>query len=118
MDVSSRRDRKNFINTFVRALNNNRGALFAGAGLSMPSGGISWSELLRDEACSIGIDVSRENDLITVAQYIYNESGTRQTITQLLKNKIVKKGGINKNHKILRNLPIKKPNRTKFKKST
>src|SRR5690625_4014950 len=108
MDVSSRRDRKNFINTFVRALNNNRGALFAGAGLSMPSGGISWSELLRDEACSIGIDVSRENDLITVAQYIYNESGTRQTITQLLKNKIVKSGKVNENHEILSSLPIKK----------
>lgn len=74
----------------------------------MPSGGISWSELLKDEAHSIGIDVSRENDLISVAQYIYNESGTRQTITQLLKNKIIKNGKINKNHTLLSSLPIKK----------
>lgn len=89
-------------------MNNGRGALFAGAGLSIPLGGISWSELLREEADSIGIDVSRENDLISVAQFIYNESGTRQTITQLLKNKIIKNGVENKNHHLLSSLPIKK----------
>lgn len=108
MIVSSRREKRNFVNEYVKALNNERGALFAGAGLSIPSGGISWSELLRDEADSIGIDVSRENDLISVAQFIYNESGTRQTITQLLKNKIVKSGKVNENHEILSSLPIKK----------
>lgn len=108
MIVSSSRDKRNFIDEFVKALNNNRGALFAGAGLSMPSGGINWRELLHEDASSIGIDVSRENDLISVAQFIYNESGTRQTITQLLKNKIVKSGKINENHKVLNTLPIKK----------
>src|SRR5699024_6027475 len=105
---SSERDKRNFINEYVKVLNNNRGALFAGAGLSIPSGGISWKELLREEADSIGIDVDKENDLISVAQFIYNESRTRQTITQLLKNKISKKGNINLNHEILSSLPIKK----------
>ena len=108
MIVSSLRDKKNFVNEYVKALNNGRGALFAGAGLSIPSGGISWSELLREEADSIGIDVSKENDLISVAQYIYNESGTRQTITQLLKNKINESGNINENHTLLNSLPVKK----------
>src|SRR5690625_919456 len=108
MLISNARDKKNFVNEYVKALNNERGALFAGAGLSIPSGGISWSELLREEANSIGIDVSREDDLISVAQFIYNESGTRQTITQLLKNKIIKNGKINENHEILSCLPIKK----------
>lgn len=100
------RDKRNFINEYVRALNNKRGALFAGAGLSMSSGGLSWSNLLKEEASSIGIDVTREDDLISVAQYIFNESGTRQTITQLLKNKINKKGKLNENHKVLSELPI------------
>lgn len=105
---SYERDKKNFINEFVKSLNNGRGALFAGAGLSIPSGGISWSELLREDANAIGVDVSREADLISVAQYIYNESGTRQTITQLLKDKINKSGKINKNHELLSCLPITK----------
>src|SRR5690625_4295097 len=105
---SLERDKRNFVNAYVRVLNNERGALFAGAGLSIPSGGISWSDLLREEADSIGINVSKENDLISVAQFIYNESGTRQTIIQLLKNKIVKSGKVNENHEILSSLPIKK----------
>src|SRR5699024_5415695 len=96
----SERDKRNFINEYVKALNNNRGVLFAGAGLSVPSGGINWRDLLREEAASIDIDVDRENDLISVAQYIYNESGTRQTITQLLKNEISKRGRINVNHEV------------------
>src|SRR5699024_6122742 len=104
----SERDKRNFINEYVKALNNNRGVLFAGAGLSVPSGGINWRDLLREEAASIDIDVDRENDLISVAQYIYNESGTRQTITQLLKNEISKRGRINVNHEVLAVLPIKK----------
>lgn len=102
------RDKKNFVNSYVRALNNGRAAIFAGAGVSIPSGGISWSDLLREEAESIGLDISKENDLISVAQYIYNESGTKQTITNLLKNKIAREGKINKNHEIIRSLPIRK----------
>jgi len=105
---SLERDKRNFVNAYVRVLNNERGALFAGAGLSIPSGGISWSDLLREEADSIGINVSKENDLISVAQFIYNESGTRQTIIQLLKNKIVKDGKVNKNHELINSLPIKR----------
>src|SRR5699024_11825307 len=104
----SERDKRNFINEYVKALNNNRGVLFAGAGLSVPSGGINYRDLLSEEAESIDIDVDRENDLISVAQYIYNESGTRQTITQLLKNEISKRGRINVNHEVLAVLPIKK----------
>lgn len=64
------------------------GVLFTGAGLSIPSGGINWRNVLREKAASIDIDVNRKNNLISVAQYIYNESGMRQTITQLLKNEI------------------------------
>ncbi|RVU62977.1 hypothetical protein BM74_17590 [Bacillus thuringiensis] len=106
--IVNKREKKNFVNSYVRALNNGRAAIFAGAGVSIPSGGISWSDLLREEAESIGLDISKENDLISVAQYIYNESGTKQTITSLLKNKIAREGKINKNHEIIRSLPIRK----------
>ncbi len=102
------REKKNFVNSYVRALNNGRAAIFAGAGVSIPSGGISWNDLLKEEAESIGLDISKENDLISVAQYIYNESGTKQTITNLLKNKIAREGKINENHELIRSLPIRK----------
>lgn len=108
MCCSKERDKRNFVNEYVRALNNGRGAIFAGAGLSIPSKGVNWKELLRDEAKAIDLDVDKETDLISVAQYIFNESRTRQTITRLLKNEINKKGNININHEIISSLPIKK----------
>lgn len=108
MCCSKERDKRNFVNEYVRALNNGRGAIFAGAGLSIPSKGVNWKELLRNEAKAIDLDVDKETDLISVAQYIFNESRTRQTITRLLKNEINKKGNININHEIISSLPIKK----------
>lgn len=100
-------DQDIFINYFAQALENNSAALFAGAGISVPSGGISWAELLRNDADKIGIDVDKETDLISVAQYIYNETGTRQTISQLLKNKIMTSGKLNLNHDIIKDLSLK-----------
>lgn len=101
-------NKNNLIREFVRALNQGNAALFAGAGLSIPSGGISWPNLLEDEAKAIGIDVYKEHDLTSVAQYIYNESGSRQIITRLLKNHINTYGKENKNHQLISSLPIHK----------
>lgn len=102
------RETNNFIHEYVKALSNGRAAIFAGAGLSIPSGELSWSELLKKDAKSIGLDITRENDLIEVAQYIFNESGSRNTLTSLLKNNVDKKGELNRNHEILASLPIDK----------
>lgn len=101
------REIKNFINKYTEALENNSAAVFAGAGLSIPSGELSWKELLRENAKSIGLDVDKENDLILVAQYIYNEFRTRNTISNLIKNYIDRNGKINENHEILSRLPIR-----------
>lgn len=101
-------EKKNLVREYVRALNQDKAALFAGAGLSIPSGGLSWTSLLEDEANAIGIDVYKEHDLTSVAQYIYNETGSRQVINGLLKNHINTYGKENLNHKVISSLPIKK----------
>lgn len=106
-EIKRKRDKENFIKEYTKALENDTAAVFAGAGLSIPSGELSWKELLREEAKSIGLDVDRENDLILVAQYIFNEAGTRNIISSLIKNYIDKNGELNDNHKILADLPIK-----------
>lgn len=64
--------------------------------------------MLEDEANAIGIDVYKEHDLTSVAQYIYNETGSRQVINGLLKNHINTYGKENLNHKVISSLPIKK----------
>jgi hypothetical protein len=56
-----------FIDTYVQALHDQNAAIFAGAGLSIPAGLVNWKELLKDVASDIGLDVNKEEDLITVA---------------------------------------------------
>lgn len=97
---------RNFIKDYTDELLDGRAAIFAGAGLSVGAGVVSWKELLRSEAENIGIDVDIEHDLVTVAQYIYNESNSRNKITRLIKQHINSKGELTENHRLLAQLPI------------
>jgi hypothetical protein len=52
-----------FYGHFEKALEEGYAALFAGAGLSRPSGFADWKELLRDIAVELSLDVDRESDI-------------------------------------------------------
>lgn len=99
------REQKNFINEFVIEINNGDAAIFAGAGLSAASGFVNWKGLLHDLAEEIGLDVDKESDLISVAQY-YCNSFNRAKINEKITNEFttLKKG--NNNHQILSRLGI------------
>ena len=96
-----------FISVFVEALHNQNAAVFAGAGLSIPAGLVNWKELLRDIASDVGLDVNKENDLITVAQFHVNEHRGRHRINQALIDEFSTRAKITENHKVLAELPIK-----------
>ena len=96
-----------FISVFVEALHNQNAAVFAGAGLSIPAGLVNWKELLRDIASDVGLDVDKENDLITVAQFHVNEHRGRHRINQALIDEFSTRAKITENHKVLAELPIK-----------
>lgn len=97
---------QNFISEYADEIEAGNAAIFAGAGLSVGTGAVSWKNLLREEASKIGIDVDKEYDLVSVAQYIYNQSNSRNKITRLIKNHIKTNGEVTENHKILASLPI------------
>ena len=99
-------ERVSFINDFVDEIREEKAAIFAGAGLSIPTGNLNWKDLLREDAKAIGINVDLEHDLLAVAQYIYNESGTRNKITKLVKKYINRNGTLTRNHELLALLPI------------
>ncbi|UTH02874.1 SIR2 family protein [Macrococcoides canis] len=107
MIYNKNREIINFINNYTDEIQNGNAAIFAGAGLSVDSGVVSWKELLRKPANEIGLDVDKESNLVDVAQYIYNESNSRNKITSIIKNHIDNNGEITKNHEILSGLPIK-----------
>jgi hypothetical protein len=106
MDFNNRNIRE-FIKTYTQAIEESNAAVFAGAGLSKPAGFVNWKELLRDIAQDIELDIDKETDLISIAQYHVNENGgNRGKINQVLIDEFTKDSIITENHKILSQLPI------------
>jgi hypothetical protein len=98
---------ESFIDTYVQALHNQNAAIFAGAGLSIPAGMVDWKGLLKNIASEIGLDVKREEDLITVAQFHVNEHGGRHQINQALIHEFARRAKLTENHRLLAKLPIR-----------
>lgn len=96
-----------FIDKYAKAIKENNAAIFAGAGLSIPAGFVNWKNLLRDIADELNLDIDKENDLIALAQYHYNEKGNnRHRLNQLLIDEFTAGTSVTLNHKILAALPI------------
>lgn len=95
-----------FIDKFVEELAEENAAIFAGAGLSLPSGIVDWKGLLNPVATELGLDVDKEHDLISLAQYHFNEH-KRHVLNQRLIAEFSSGHKITENHRILARLPIR-----------
>lgn len=94
-----------FINKFVEEISENNAAIFAGAGMSTSAGYVDWKGLLKPLADEIGLDIESEYDLVSLAQYHFNDNG-RHGINQRLLNEVATARCTTENHKILSRLPI------------
>jgi hypothetical protein len=96
-----------FVREILKELDEENIAVFAGAGLSMPAGYVSWGELLKPIAEEIGLDVEKEYDLVTLAQYHVNEnSNNRSQLNRRLLEEFTGNAQGTANHQILSRLPI------------
>lgn len=95
-----------FLKNYLSALREENAAVFAGAGLSIPTGMVDWRGLLRGIAKDVGLDVDRESDLIAVAQFHVNERGGRYQINQALVTEFAERATLTENHRLLASLPI------------
>lgn len=96
-----------FIRDFSKELREENAAIFAGAGLSIPSGVVDWKGLLREIAEDLELDVDKESDLVRVAQYHVNKSGNnRDKIHRALLEEFSRNLKPNANHEKLADLPI------------
>ena len=95
-----------FIDHFVKDLAANDAAIFAGAGMSKAAGYVDWSELLADIAKELGLEIDREWDLISLAQYHVNERDSRARVTQKIIDEFVEDIDLTENHRIVARLPI------------
>ena len=96
-----------FIKNYLSALNNGDAAIFAGAGLSAPSGCVNWKQLLREIDEELELDIEKESDLVAIAQYYYNKNGCNRTkLNDIIKDAFQTGKQPNVNHNILAKLPI------------
>lgn len=96
-----------FVEKYLKAINSENAAIFAGAGLSVATGLVNWKELLREMAQELNLDVDKETDLISLAQFYENEKGGRGSINNQLIEQFTKDVKESRNHNILADLPIK-----------
>lgn len=99
-----------FIRKLAHELSSGDLAVFIGAGLSMASGGVSWSVLLRDIAEELGLDISKEKDLVSVAQYYVNaKNQNKGALVQSIYDQLnLRDAEPNENHSVLAKMPIER----------
>ena len=94
------------IRKYTQAIREGNAGIFAGAGLSRASGYVDWKNLLRPLAKEVELDIEKEKDFLSVAQYYRNESGTRASINQEILNAFNAEVSENENVDIIARLPI------------
>ena len=98
--------KEELIRKYTRAIQEGNAAVFGGAGLSRPSGFVDWKGLLRPLASDIDLDIDKETDLLSVAQFYRNRKGNNTPISQAILDAFSKDVGPNENIQILTRLPI------------
>jgi len=95
-----------FIKDFANDLLENNVAIFSGAGMSIPAGFVNWPDLLREIADELGLNVDKEHDLISLAQYHVNENRGKVKINRKILEEFTEEAKVTENHRILARLPI------------
>lgn len=95
-----------FINDYVNDLRNGNASVFVGAGISRGAGYVDWKGLLEDIAKSLDLDINREHDLLSIAQYHVNSNGRARINKRILKE-FTEENEETENHKIIARLPFR-----------
>ena len=96
-----------FIREFSEKLKCEKASLFIGSGISRKSGYANWKDILRECAEEIGLNVDKESDLITLAEF-YVKDRQRTKITQTISDFFQdNKGNPVRTHELLATFPVK-----------
>ena len=95
-----------FIDRYVKEIKSNNAAVFLGAGFSKSSGYVDWNQLLKRIADELDLDIKKEKDLPTLAQYYFNKNNNRSVINDIISEEFSCGVEISENHRILARLPI------------
>lgn len=93
------------LDNYSRALRGRHASVLIGAGISRAADLSDWRGLLREVARDLGLDVDREHDLVSLAQYHVNAKG-RAHINHLILDEFLKGTAPTVNHELLARLPL------------
>ena len=95
-----------FIDKYVKEIKDNSAAMFIGAGFSESAGYVDWKNLLRSVADDLKLDIDKEYDLVSLAQYCYNQNRSRSIINDVIFDEFTQERESDENHRIIARLPI------------
>jgi hypothetical protein len=96
-----------FIDDYFAELESGNAAIFAGAGLSVPAGYVDWREALAPPARELNLDLEFETDLVAVAQFHVNQSGSnRHRLHTAVIDALSIDRPVTEKHRLLALLPI------------
>lgn len=96
-----------FIKDFVHDLREDNVAIFAGAGMSRAAGYVDWPELLRDIASELELEIEKEHDLISLAQFHVNHLKGSAKLARKILQEFSEQAQPSETHEILAQLPIR-----------
>ena len=95
-----------FIRDYSESILDSQAALFIGSGLSREACAYDWRGLLREAAEDIGLNVDKESDLISLAEYYVNNKRSRAKIDDAISKCFKDIRTPTENHRLLASLPI------------
>lgn len=96
-----------FLREFTKELHSRNAAAFIGAGFSMSTGYVDWETLLKHVFEDLKLDPKKEHDLVSVAQYYVNKSGSNKTgLNRTILHNFGEAKKPTRGHDILASLPI------------
>ena len=98
---------ESFIKDFVNDLDAGNAAVFAGAGMSKAAGFVDWPELLRDIASELGLDVDKEYDLVSLAQFHVNHLKSSTKLARKIIEEFSHQAEASSTHQVLARLPVR-----------
>lgn len=95
-----------FIKKYAKYLKLGRAAAFLGAGMSAGAGFVNWKELLKDVARELELDITKEDDLISLAQYYVSYKQSKKPLVEAIIENINTSKDPTEAHDILARLPL------------
>lgn len=98
--------REQFYRLFSKALDERSAGLFVGAGLSAAVGYPAWKAFLREVAEELELEIDRESDLLSLAQFHVTRNQSRNRLNELIRNEFEPEKPLHDNHRLIASLPI------------